>query len=112
LTSKSSDDSAAVGPGGRPDRAGRCGRRAHPAGQRDDPAGRHLTVGGYGAGIIARIGPQGMDVATAQPGMRPFDMTGRPMRGIVVIDSTVLDGKALERWIEQARSYVAGLPPR
>jgi hypothetical protein len=44
--------------------------------------------------------------------VRPFAMTGRPMRGIVVIDSAVLDDKALDRWIEQARSYVAGLPPK
>jgi hypothetical protein len=53
-----------------------------------------------------------MDAATAQPGVRPFDMSGRPMRGIVVIDSTVLDGNALDRWIGQARDYVASLPPK
>jgi len=39
-------------------------------------------------------------------------MTGRPMRGTVVIDSNVLDDQALDRWIGQARGYVAGLPPR
>jgi hypothetical protein len=38
-------------------------------------------------------------------------MIGRPMRGIVVIDSVILDDQALERWIGRARSYVAGLPP-
>jgi hypothetical protein len=32
------------------------------------------------------------------------------MRRIVVIDSNVLDDKALSRWIGQARGYVAGLP--
>lgn len=74
--------------------------------------GGHLTVGVYGDGLIARIGAQDMAAATAQPGVRPFDMTGRPMRGIVVIDSAVLDDKALGRWIGQAGSYVAGLPPK
>ena len=39
-------------------------------------------------------------------------MTGRPMRGIVVIDSAELDDKALDHWIGQVRSYVAGLPPK
>jgi hypothetical protein len=39
-------------------------------------------------------------------------MTGRPMRGIVVIDSAGLDGTALDRWVGQARSYGAGLPPK
>jgi len=74
--------------------------------------GGDLTVGVYGDGLIARIGAQDMDAATAEPGVRPFDMTGRPMRGIVVIDSAVLDDKALDRGIGQARSYVAALPPK
>ena len=74
--------------------------------------GGHLTVGVYGDGLIAGIGAPDMDAATAEPGVRPFDMTGRPMRGIVVIDSAVLDDNTLARWIGQARSYVAGLPPK
>jgi TfoX/Sxy family transcriptional regulator of competence genes len=74
--------------------------------------GGHLTVGVYGDGLIARIGAQDMAAATAEPSVRPFGMTGRPMRGIVVIDSAVLDDKALDRWIGRARSYVAGLPPK
>jgi TfoX/Sxy family transcriptional regulator of competence genes len=74
--------------------------------------GGHLTAGVYGDGLIARIGAPDMDAATAQPGVRPFGMTGRPMRGIAVIDSAMLDGKALDRWIGQARSYVTGLPPK
>ena len=44
-----------------------------------------------------------MDAATTQPGVRPFDMTGRPMRGIVVIDSSVLDDQAV--MILKGRSY-------
>jgi hypothetical protein len=63
-------------------------------------------------GLIARIGAQAMDAAVAEPGVRPFDMTGRPMRGIVVIAGDVLDDTALERWIWRARSYVAGVPPK
>jgi TfoX/Sxy family transcriptional regulator of competence genes len=74
--------------------------------------GGHLTAGVYNEGLIARIGAQDMDAATTQPHARPFDMTGRPMRGIVVIDSSVLDDQALDRWIAQARGYVAGLPMR
>jgi hypothetical protein len=55
--------------------------------------GGHLTVGVYGDGLIARIGARDMDAATAEPGVRPFGMTARPMRGIVVIGSAVLDDK-------------------
>jgi hypothetical protein len=62
--------------------------------------------------LIARIGADGMDAAVAEPGVRPFDMTGRPMRGIVVVAAGTLDDPALERWIAQARRHVASLPPK
>jgi hypothetical protein len=42
-----------------------------------------------------------MDAATTQPGVRPFDMTGRPMRGIVVIDRSGLDDQAPDRSVGQ-----------
>ena len=38
-------------------------------------------MGVYGDGLIARIGAQGKNAAAAEPGVRPFGMTGRPMRG-------------------------------
>ena len=72
----------------------------------------HLTVGVYGDGLIARIGAEAMDTAVAEPGVHPFDMTGRPMRGIIVVAGDMLDDMTLERWIRQARGYVAGLPPK
>jgi hypothetical protein len=73
--------------------------------------GGRLAVGVYGYGLIAWIGVQDMDAAAAEPGVRPFDMTGRPMCGIAVIDSAVLDDQALDRQFGQARNYVSGLPP-
>ncbi len=72
----------------------------------------HLTVGVYGDGLIARIGAENMGAAVAEPGVQPFDMTGRPMRGIIVVANDVLDGTAQERWIRQACGYVASRPPR
>lgn len=53
-----------------------------------------------------------MGAAVAEPGVRPFDMTGRPMRGIIVVAADALDDSVQERWIRQARGYVGGLPPR
>ena len=41
----------------------------------------NMTVGVHGDDLIARIDPKTMDAALAEPGVRPFDMTGRPMRG-------------------------------
>jgi hypothetical protein len=74
--------------------------------------GGHMTVGVYGDGLIARIGAEGMAAAVAEPRVRPFDMTGRPMRGIVIVPAETLDDTELDRWIARARSHVASLPPK
>ncbi len=71
-----------------------------------------MTVGVYGDGLIARIDPEAMAAALAEPGVRPFDMGGRPMRGWILVASEVLVDDELERWIDRARRYVATLPPK
>jgi hypothetical protein len=62
----------------------------------------------YGVGLIAGTGAQDMDAAAAEPGVRPFDMTGRPMRGIVAIESAQHkpDDAQAERQVQQTS------PPR
>jgi TfoX/Sxy family transcriptional regulator of competence genes len=73
----------------------------------------NMTVGVYRDGLIVRIDPATMDaVLAAEPGVRPFDMGGRPMRGWVLVASEALSDDHLERWIDQARRYVATLPPK
>ena len=72
----------------------------------------NMTVGVQGDDLIARIDPEAMDAALAEPGVRPFDMTGRPMRGWILVASDGLSDDDLERWIDRARRYVATLPPK
>ena len=72
----------------------------------------NMTVGVNGDDLVVRIDPEAMDDALAEPDVRPFDMTGRPMRGWIVVASDGLSDDELERWIDQARSYVATLPPK
>ena len=72
----------------------------------------HLAVGVYGDGLIARIGAPDVAAATAEPGVRVFDMAGRPMRGIVIVSPDAIDDRALGRWIARARHHVATLPPK
>jgi TfoX/Sxy family transcriptional regulator of competence genes len=73
----------------------------------------NMTVGVYGEGLIVRIDPGTMDqVLTAEPGVRPFDMGGRSMRGWLLVAGEALSDGELERWIGQARRYVATLPPK
>ena len=72
----------------------------------------NMTVGVHGDDLIARIDPQAMDEALAEPGARPFDMTGRPMRGWILVARESLADDELERWIGRALSYAGTLPPK
>jgi TfoX/Sxy family transcriptional regulator of competence genes len=72
----------------------------------------NMTVGVRGDELIARISPDDTDAALAQPGVRVFDITGKPMRGWVLVGGEQLDNDDLDRWIAQAKTFVATLPPK
>jgi TfoX/Sxy family transcriptional regulator of competence genes len=72
----------------------------------------NMTVGVHGDDLIVRVDPESMDAMLAEQGVRPFDMTGRPMRGWILVASEGLSDNELEQWIGQARSYVSTLPPK
>ncbi|MEN3308170.1 MAG: hypothetical protein V7603_4372 [Micromonosporaceae bacterium] len=72
----------------------------------------NMTVGVHGDDLIVRLDPAGTDAALARAGVRPFDVTGRPMRGWILVAGEVLDDSELDRWIERARDFVATLPPK
>jgi TfoX/Sxy family transcriptional regulator of competence genes len=72
----------------------------------------NMTVGVHGDDLIARIAPDDTPAALAEHGVRLFDITGRPMRGWVMVAGEALDDPVLDRWVEQARAFVATLPPK
>jgi TfoX/Sxy family transcriptional regulator of competence genes len=72
----------------------------------------NMTVGVHGDELIARIDPATTDSALKLPGVRVFDMTGRPMKGWVLVAGESLDDDALDRWIGECRKFVATLPPK
>jgi TfoX/Sxy family transcriptional regulator of competence genes len=72
----------------------------------------NMTVGVRGDDLIVRISPDDTDAALAQPGVRHFDATGRPMNGWIIVAGDSLDDKALDRWIAQAGAFVATLPKK
>jgi TfoX/Sxy family transcriptional regulator of competence genes len=61
--------------------------------------------------LIVRCGPQQYGHYLAQPHVREFDVTGRPMQGWLMIapDGLVKD-QALLRWLERGRDFAASLP--
>ncbi|NUP16907.1 MAG: TfoX/Sxy family protein [Streptomyces sp.] len=73
----------------------------------------NMAVGVSGDDLMVRVGPDGTDAALARPGTRIFDMTGRPMRGwILVAGDSLTDDAVLGAWIDEGCAFAAGLPPK
>lgn len=73
----------------------------------------NIAVGVRGDDLLVRVGPDATDTALARPGVRLFDMTGRPMRGWVVVDGeTVAEDARLGAWIDEGFAFAARLPPK
>ncbi|MGH1552298.1 TfoX/Sxy family protein [Streptomyces sp. L7] len=73
----------------------------------------NMAVGISGSDLMVRVGPEHTDAALARPGTRVFDMTGRPMRGWILVDSSVLtEDDALGQWIDEGHDFAATLPPK
>jgi TfoX/Sxy family transcriptional regulator of competence genes len=73
----------------------------------------NLAVGVLGDELIVRVGPDAYDAALARKGARPFDVTGRPMRGwVFVASSAVRSRDALGRWVTLGGDFASSLPPK
>jgi len=63
--------------------------------------------------LIVRVGPDRYEGALAQPRTREFDMTGRPMKGWVVVEPEGCESdEALESWVQQGVEFALSLPPK
>ena len=63
--------------------------------------------------LMVRVGAEGSDAALAQPHTRPFDMSGRPMAGwILVAGEGVATDDELAAWVRRGLEFAAGLPPK
>ncbi len=72
----------------------------------------NMCCGVHGDDLIVRVGPDQDADALAQPGARPFDITGRPMSGwILVGPEATASTDALIEWVDRALAFVEALPP-
>ena len=73
----------------------------------------NMAVGVYGDDLLVRTDPGQQDLLLAEPGTRPFDMAGRPMKGwIVVAASLCSEDEDLRRWVSRGVAYASSLPPK
>jgi len=68
-----------------------------------------MMCGVYKDFLIVRLGEKEAVEALSQPFVRPFDITGRPMKGWVMLEEAGFKGKALDAWLKKARTFSASL---
>lgn len=63
--------------------------------------------------LMLRVGPDAYEGALEQPGARPMDFTGRPMKGMVFVDpDSCGDEEALAAWLTKGLAFARSLPPK
>jgi hypothetical protein len=63
--------------------------------------------------LIVRVGPDNYEESVIRPHARPFDFTGRPMKGWVMIASPGYESdEDLEMWVADGTSFALSLPPK
>ena len=75
--------------------------------------GGNMCCGVHRSELIVRLHPEHAERALDEPGARVFDLSGRPMKGWILVGSNALeDERVLAGWLGLALAYVRSLPPR
>jgi TfoX/Sxy family transcriptional regulator of competence genes len=73
----------------------------------------NLLVGVWMESLVVRLGTDQGDEALLEPHVKEFDITGRPMKGWVLVGAGgVEDDEQLTGWIERATKFVRTLPAK
>jgi hypothetical protein len=72
----------------------------------------NMLGGVYNDLVIIRLGVDEARKALEMPYIRPFDITGKPMKGWILIEEQGVQGEELARWLRRARDFVNTMPPK
>jgi TfoX/Sxy family transcriptional regulator of competence genes len=71
----------------------------------------NMCCGVHRQSLIVRLQPAHTELALSQPHARIFDLSGRPMKGWLLVDGAGLhDHEVLARWLGVAVDYARSLP--
>jgi hypothetical protein len=66
-----------------------------------------------GDDLLVRVGPEAYPASLALPHVREMDLTGRPLRGMVVVDAEgVGEDGPLRAWLDRGLACTDSLPPK
>jgi hypothetical protein len=73
----------------------------------------NMLVGVWKESLIVRLGGEQAEAALLEPHVKPFDITGKPMkRWAMVAPDSLQDDEQLKDWIQRAVKFVGKLPPK
>ena len=73
----------------------------------------NMFCGVYKDYLILRLGKEEARDALRLDTVRPFDITGKPMKGWVMVKAEgFADRQGLQAWLNKARRFVQTLPPK
>lgn len=73
----------------------------------------NMVCGIYKEYLILRLKPETAAELLQKEHFRPFDITGRPMKGwVMVAPEAISDDGDLEKYLQLCRDFVSTLPPK
>jgi TfoX N-terminal domain len=71
-----------------------------------------MACGVRGHDLLVRVDPAMHEAHVAEAGVRPDDLTGRPVKGWLLVEPTGLgNDDDLRRWVGRGVAYARSLPP-
>jgi len=73
----------------------------------------NLACGVNKDNLIVRIDPEKQELLLKKPHAKPFDLTGKPMKGWLLVEASgVKTEKQLSAWVKEGVEFAATLPPK
>lgn len=73
----------------------------------------NMSVGVIGEELVVRVGPKDFETAVKEDHARPFDFTGRPMKGWVYVAPQALSSdESLAAWVQRGVTFARSLPSK
>jgi hypothetical protein len=72
----------------------------------------NMCVGVHKNELIIRYDPKITEEVTSNKDIRPFDITGRPMKGWSLVGIEGVKGDGLKKWFDLSFSFAKSLPPK
>jgi TfoX/Sxy family transcriptional regulator of competence genes len=73
----------------------------------------NLACGVHRQDMVVRLSEGDYEAALKSPGIRVFDITGRPMRGWILVSAGACDtDRSLKKWLDKSVQFAKSLPPK